>query len=286
MRKLHVFLLVGFLAGIAGISGCNIINPEEPLPTYIHIDSFGFDNSYPRGSTSRNITHVWAYLDNQPIGNFDLPVTFPAIVTKNSILTVIPGIDFDGLRGYPVTYPMYNSDTLSVSPQPGVTVDWQPTTSYVSGSSLVYNETFDQPVRLKFTKRTGDTDIERTTSDVFEGGGSGFFRLEQSRNQDSVTILSDSMSLTVGRAAYIEVDYKGDAPLAVGMRAYLNDGTIYEQYLITLRERTDWKKFYVGVREFVAEHQGPRYQILLGTSRPSAQASATVGIDNVKMVSF
>lgn len=284
MRKLYVYLVVGLIAGIAGLSGCNIINPEEPIPTYVHIEKFDFDDTNPRGSSSRNITHVWAYVDNQPVGIFDLPVTFPVAITKNSVLTVLPGVDFQGLRGYPVTYPLYAGVDTTLAPRPGETVNWSPATYYLSGSQLLFNETFDQAVRLKFAKRSGDTTLERTTNDVFEGGGSGLFVLGP--GHDSVTVLSDSMQLTAGRAAYIEVDMKGDMQLYVGMRSYRNDGIVFDEYLIRLESEQAWKKFYVGIREFVGANQGTKFQVLLGTRKKEGQSTGTLRIDNVKVVSF
>jgi hypothetical protein len=284
MRKFLFFLIGGALLATAGFSGCNIINPEEPVPTYIHIDSFGFDNTNPRGSTSRNVTNVWAYVDNQPVGTFDLPATFPVIVQSNSVLTVLPGIDFDGLRGYPVTYPPFAADNMTITPKPGQTINWQPKTYYLSGSLLLFNETFDQAGTLKFNRRSGDAEIQRSTADVFEGAGSGIIQL--GAGKDSMTVLSDSLAITTGRAAYVELDYKGDMPLTVGMRSYLADGNIYEEYLIGFREQANWKKFYVGVREFVGGHVGTKYQIILGTKKPDGQSTGTVNIDNVKLVSF
>ena len=58
--------------------GCNIINPHEQTPTYIHVDSFVFQyNSAVPFTTSHDIRTVWAYYNNNPVGTFDLPATFP-----------------------------------------------------------------------------------------------------------------------------------------------------------------------------------------------------------------
>lgn len=285
MRKLYVFFLAAAITGVTGISGCNIINPEEPVPTYIHIDSFAFDNSSPRGSSSRNITHVWAYVDNQPVGNFDLPATFPVLLQASSELTVLPGIDFDGLRGYAVTYPMYSGPSMTVSPKPGETINWTPVTSYLPGTQVLFNETFDDAGTIRFKRRSGFADLQRTTTDVLEGGGAGIIELNEA-GKDSMTVLSDTISLTAGRAAYVEVDFKGNMPLTVGMRAYRDDGQVYDEYIISFFEQAKWKKFYVGVREFVGANIGTRYQVILGARRPDGQSSGTIRVDNVKVVSF
>src|ERR1043165_596911 len=102
------FLIIVLLACV-GSWGCNMINPDERIPTYIHIDSFKFINDNPglTGSSSHDIKSVWAFIDGQTVGVFDLPATIPVLLDKTGELKLAPGIDNQGLTTYQELYPFY-----------------------------------------------------------------------------------------------------------------------------------------------------------------------------------
>jgi hypothetical protein len=241
------------------------------------------------GSSSHKVTNVYVYFNNAPVGVFDLPVTFPVMATGPGTLTVLPGIDFDGLRGYQVNYPLYSGDTLAMVPQPGATINYTPVTGYHSQVELRISDDFDQgagPFNT-FKKLSGDAELvnTRASGDVFEGNGSGVIHLGPGK--DSATVISSSGKfIPAGKASYIELDYRGNMPLQVGMVANLIDGSTKAEYFIGLRPRQDWGKIYIGIREFVSTWQGPEYRILLRAQKPPGVTDGYVYIDNIKVVNF
>jgi len=55
----------------------HLINPAEPIPSYIHIDKIDLTTDYSsQGTSSNKITDAWIYVDNELIGAFEMPVTF------------------------------------------------------------------------------------------------------------------------------------------------------------------------------------------------------------------
>lgn len=286
MRILNAILIASLFVGI---NACNIINPTEPTPTYIHIDSFSFKSRDTLGSSSHKITNVYAYFNNQPVGIFDLPVTFPVIANAPGTISVLAGIDFQGLTGYEVSYPMYTADTVHIVPQPGKTINFSPKTVYASGVRMPFHEDFESgagDVTSFSIYANGDTTIQSiaTPGDVFEGRGSGVISLPQGK--DSTTIASTPMTLAYGINAYIEIDYKGNLPLVVGMSVLLNSGPLYSEFIIALKPQTTYKKIYIGLRDFVANNQGVNYQILFQTIKQSGITDGKVFLDNIKVVSF
>src|SRR5690606_21936475 len=116
------------------------------------------------------------YFNNTPVGIFDLPVTFPVMATAPGTLTVLPGIDFDGLRGYQVIYPLYRGHDTALAPAPGATINYTPATGYNSDVALRFNEDFDGGTGSdnSFDKYSGDAALVNTGSaEAFEGNGSG-----------------------------------------------------------------------------------------------------------------
>ena len=67
-----------YVAFLIIFPACNLINPKEQVPTYLHLDRFTFsnpDSSYT-GSSSHDIPSAWVYVNDQPVGTFDLPAPF------------------------------------------------------------------------------------------------------------------------------------------------------------------------------------------------------------------
>jgi hypothetical protein len=291
MRNFYVSLCVAGIATIFGSSSCNVINPEEVVPTYVHIDSFSFSgNTAATGTNSHKVTAVYVYFNNAPVGVFDLPVTFPVIATEPGTLTVVPGIDFNGLTAYQPIYPFFEGDTMHLIPLPGGTLTHTPVTRYSAGALLRFHEDFEDGAGSDndFKYLSGDsTNIVNIAApgEVFEGSGSGLIRLVPGK--DSVTLICRSGRLIPpNKAAYIELNYRGNMPVLIGMNTELFDGSPYSEYLIGLKPREEWGKIYIGISDFVNNYQGTEYRILLRTQKPADVTDGFLYLDNVKVVSF
>ena len=76
-RNSTLFVIIG-LALFLGFSSCKKFSGSQEVPAYIHIDSLTVDCDYfTYGANTSNITDAWVYVDDQPIGCFELPATFP-----------------------------------------------------------------------------------------------------------------------------------------------------------------------------------------------------------------
>lgn len=270
-------------------AGCNIINPPESTPTYVRIDSFAFSGDPAvTGSNSHKITNVYVYFDNAPVGVFDLPASFPVIMDHPGTLSVLPGIDFDGLSGYAAIYPLYYGDTISLSPSPGMEQTVVPNTSYIQGTGLQSNEEFEQGVGSanSFTRLTGTVDLENTSDPaiVFEGHGSGQIVLNTS---DSATVIQrNGMSLLTNKNTYIELDYRSNCKIWIGMTVNENSGNFFAQYIVGLNPRSEWGKIYIGADDFIGPHQGTNYKLMIHVERPAGVSDGYAYFDNIKVINF
>src|SRR5688500_14664775 len=60
LKDMRVCLILILLA----FPSCNLINPQEDIPSYIRIDSFHLTTDYPiEGSASHFVTDGWVYAD-------------------------------------------------------------------------------------------------------------------------------------------------------------------------------------------------------------------------------
>jgi len=277
-RLKGLFILLAILS--CGI-GCNIINPSEQVPTYIHIDSFQMT-----GGASHDIQCVWVYYNNNPVGSFDLPCTIPVITSGTSgTLQLAPGILVNGRNERPLAYPFYKLHTEELTTQPGKVITINPITSYFDSVRFTTISDFESGI-TKFAKWGGTTDLVAVTADslTYEGNGSGAIFLNSAADS---SIDSTAAPFVVRQgAAFIEFDYKTTTPFAMGMQANL--GTLYTSsitYLAGILPNNRWQKFYLNVTGFVTNYPADNYNLYIKAALQE-QTSGVLLIDNIKLVTF
>lgn len=282
----HLLFIV-FLAFVG--SSCNLVNPTEITPTYIHIDSFTFTRNPALPSwvsNSHQITSVWVYYNNNPIGVFDLPVTFPVMAVGNGKLTFTPGIMIGGLNSFNAPYPFYQPDTLTIAAQPGKVINYVPSTHYYSTVAVksISDFEFGAP---NFMLLSGSVELNVTNidSNVFEGEGAGemLFSLPADTLSEDSSIRALPIPLNVD--AYVELNYKNSVPFSFGLRSNLASYT-YGRYIYGAFASDHWQKFYIPVKDFVANYKGDNFNFLIKATLPAGQASGRVLLDNIQLVYF
>ncbi len=125
-----IFIFSGFIFALLG--ACELYNPTEPIPAYIHIDKIGLTTSADgsQGSNSSKITDAWVYIDERLIGCFELPVTFPVLYEGSHQLKIRAGIKVNGIAATRAPYPFYEAYTQSVDLQKGTKITVSPTVKY------------------------------------------------------------------------------------------------------------------------------------------------------------
>ncbi len=279
-------LLAILLSATWMCTGCDVINPDEKIPTYIHIDSFRFVHQGDTfGSATYKMSSVWVYFNNEPLGAFEMPATIPIIAEQEGIVTVAPGIDFNGMKSFQYAYPFYMFDSLRLQPQPGQVVHFDAKTGYTGGTRLIYNSTFD--LGNPFERFAGDTSLMKTSDPdyVFEGGGSGYIYLDGPK-KSSENISIDVFRPTSTGQLFLEMNYKCSIPFQVGVAAFYSNGTQAVEYVGGVNARTGWNKIYISLQEFVNANQGAQFHLLIRAGTDNGEAQGWVAIDNVKIVSF
>ena len=109
MRKFYRFdvLFLSFI--FLSLSSCEIYNPSEDEPSYIHIDSISLTTDYTAyGTASHKITDAWVYVDNELIGAFELPANVPVLKSGVHNINIRPGIKLNGIAATRSYYPFFN----------------------------------------------------------------------------------------------------------------------------------------------------------------------------------
>lgn len=101
-RNVTLFAIGCAVFATVALASCNKFNGSQTVPSYIHIDSITLDPSTDYasyGAATSNFSDAWVYVNDQIVGCFELPATFPVLAKGKCKVTVSPGIKIDGRRG-------------------------------------------------------------------------------------------------------------------------------------------------------------------------------------------
>lgn len=280
-----------FIPILFSVIGCNVINPVESVPTYIKIDSFDFVTSNPatQGSARQNITSVWIYYNNNPVGNYDLPCNAPVITEGESgTISVAPGITLNGFVDLQPIYPFFAFDTTTLITEPGKVRSFTPKGRYVAAAKFPYKEDFEVGNSFNpFIEGAGiETAIKQTKDPayVYEGSFSGLIELS-SAVPWSESISNTGVPIAPGEA-FLEINYKCSVPFQVGLYNTLNSGIDAYEYFAGVKATDTWKKIYIELATYTGNNQGKDFKLIIKSELAEGQTEGYVAIDNVKIVSF
>jgi len=279
------FILYAILICAVG-QGCNIINPTEPIPTYIHIDSFIYTNASTDPAdvggvgTSHAITSAWVYYNNNAIGNFILPANVPIIASGHGLLQIAPGVVLNGLSSFQGLYPFYRADTSSFDAAPGKVINYTPKTEYILGLAKF-------PWYCDFQTAPAFTVYDSGGVNLIKPPGANYGTITITIPGDSTEVISTKGFPITAGASYCELDYKSNMPMSVGMMAVSGGLAILgPYYIIGLNETPNWQKIYISLINFTTLYPADTYYLVFKAALPPGQASGTVYLSNIKIVTY
>ncbi len=277
-------LIAGSLTAGSLLSGCNLINPAEPLPTYVRVDGFSYAST--AGDDTAQIESVFASFDGRTVGTFDLPALIPVLAGGGGALELRPGVSAKGLKSYQLAYPHYRPDTVQIAPQPGGEITRAFSTEYYLGVEKKFSADFDLG-ELGFVRFGGQADLAVTPFNMaaepaLAGDYSGLIQLSAAEGRT----LSENVSARTflpGTNNYLEFEYRCTIPFFVGIRSETTETLLN---LVGLNPTSKRTKIYVPLdAEFAGLPSTSGYRIILSTELPAGTAEGLVVIDNIRVVS-
>ncbi len=276
MRRKYTILSVLAAITILVVShSCKKFEDGIEVPSYIHIDSITVScDYYSFGASTSNISDAWVYVDDQIIGCYELPATFPVLKKGPHKVTVYGGIKVDGRSGARAPYsfyaPMIYRD-LNLVQDSIVTLN--PVLGYYEigkGTNVGWMEDFEQGNTLLKTS-SSDTSLFRVGypeawQDELYSSFSGKVVLPPDSlhfmlaNSDELTDLP-----TNSNPVLLEMDYNCNAAFTVGVMYYKNY-QITEWPLVTVTPTDSinaipnkWNKIYINFGPTLVEYRDSEY---------------------------
>lgn len=288
MTKIYKVLFpIGVFATLM-ISSCELYNPAEPIPAYIHIQKIDLNTTYAdEGSNSSKISDAWVYIDDQLMGCFELPVTFPVIAEGVHAIKIKAGIKVNGIAANRAPYPFYSNYEQTINLKVGTTTTLSPTVYYLSSTTFAYKEDFEGGGVTIARTANSDTTLQILTSpdpNVFEGLKSGITYLDVTRTKFEFSTVANYDLPKAGASVFLEFNYKCNYPFTISIIAY-GTATAYQYSVLHLNPSSSWNKVYVHLTPAVSgAYTAVDYKIVWGTVNNTSQDSVAVLLDNIKLV--
>lgn len=288
MNKI-IYACLGITLSVCG--ACNIINPKEPIPTYLQLEPFAFSNpdSSFTGSASHQITSAKIFIGSAAAGVYDLPCTVPLIMGKDEIIQIVPMVMNQGLKSYVTPYPFYALDSISLKYAPGQVTNHIPKTRYLS---TLTRTSFRLKINFEegnlFRLGSGDTGIYLTSDPkyVIEGKYSGLLYMDQ--NHKNTECISTNYFELPTSACWLELEYKCSVPFQVGFRGEDASGNVKEAYSAGFYPKEEVNKVYIDVSTFTNQYTSlSRFYLKIRSSMDDDDGKYKEGyivLDNFKVI--
>jgi hypothetical protein len=266
---------------------CASCGQENEVPAYLNVQPFTLTTSTAQGSSSSKITDAWVFVNGGLLGIFELPATFPIATLGKQKITLAAGIRENGQREMPTIYPFYRYDsTNTLTLQAGKTDTLRPKTSYVGDATFVMNEDCERDQPFKDNRDNITSSVFTVAPNGFEGNAAKLsLSTATARTVEKATTRRYQIS-TSANATYLELNYKTDALLGIGIVAYTEIGgtrgtptTIY-----VLNPKKTWNKTYINLTQFVNGTTNKEFQFLIGAALPDSLTAGEVWIDNFRII--
>ena len=278
------------IAGLFLFGGCDKLDKQEDIPSYIYISDINLSVSTGQGTGSESITDAWVYVNDNPVAIRELPCLVPILDEGYQKISIAAGIKNDGLSDTRVKYPMYQLFTTSgINLQRGKVDTLTPTVTYYPSSIIsIWEENFNDQVISFSTDAASDTSIvwENTTSEVFEGAGSGLIDLSSSQDYFKATTTSSFPLPKNGKSVYVELNYNTNNSMLIGFTSYSGSTPLasIENTGINPSNGT-WKKIYVDLTQLVSEQvNATSFKFYIVLTKDDGNTTVHNLIDNFKVV--
>ncbi|MBK8845486.1 MAG: hypothetical protein IPO27_02565 [Bacteroidetes bacterium] len=278
-------LLIGCILLVL-FNSCELINPEEPQPVYLHLDKFVLSTDYASQGTSSNaLTDAWVYIDQQLAGAYEVPATVPLLLEDGPHeISIRGGIHVDGQVNLHDQYDYIDFfDTIQFFKKGEVT-HIQPRVKYIDGAKFEYIEDFDDG-GIDFTRDPNcDTIFSTTATNAFEGPYSAIAYLDTAR-PTLIATTKLSYPLSKSTVNMLELNYKSTNSFNVGLSRVKFTGAEEKVIYISLKPSETWNKIYINLSSIVSSStDAVGFKLLFTAKLDEGNTSSTIMIDNIKLL--
>ena len=280
-------VLIFGLTAFVLLPGCEKFKGDQEIPAYISIDSIVLATEPGQGSNSSAITDAWVYVNDQQIGTFQLPATFPVLFTGSQTIKIFAGVKENGVGATRVAYPFFDPielkrdlvelDTLALGTL---------TARYSSTTEFELIENFEGVTLLFDTTRSSEVPLQLTpwgSPLTFEGAHSGMVVM------DTVSLFFECINdrdFNIPFApVYLELNFRTNNVFVAGV--YMYGLSVIQQVPVVYMNTTGgvWKKIYINLTNTLNGYSGfQKFRVYFAAIQTTGIIPAEILLDNIKVV--
>ncbi|MGK0363116.1 MAG: hypothetical protein ACI85O_000158 [Saprospiraceae bacterium] len=272
---------------VFGQISCDIINPEEEIPSYLKIESFELEESIDEETfgLASKIVAANVLVNDESVGVISIPGKIPVFAEGDVIVTLDPLVQENGADLFLRIYPFFERIDIPVTLSRVDSTVINVKTKYQSGN-FFRGSTFSGSDEF-FTEDldgNGFTQLAISTVGGQAGQGSIGRIVLNADNPSYQAATSESALIDISNytQAWLEVQYKSDVDFIFGVRNASTD--IIREFGI--RGKDEWNTIYFDAANFLSSNSITEFQLTVSATLPSSWSGddAVILIDNVKFV--
>jgi hypothetical protein len=271
------------------MASCDIINPEEPIPALINMETIDLVTTPGQGTDRHKITEVWLFDPANFLGAFSAPTEIPIYSgSETTTYTFQAGIRNNGILDDAIVYPMYSPFVATLNTSPEAISVVNPVFTYRPEVRISLNADFE--ISNEFVDNIDfDSFTQVTRSDIepFEGQFSGEIFLSAQADTLEVTHALALVDLpTDGTPVYLEFHYRSEAAMEIGLLGIPLNNQSFSNYFYLVKPSDTWNKIYLELTDWLVVSGLPAYKILFKSEYPSnaTKPEVKIQLDNIKVV--
>jgi hypothetical protein len=187
----------------------------------------------------------------------------------------------------PDFYPFYKSIVKTIKPVQNTVFNIPLTFNYVPNAKIPVFESFETGNLFTLDiDNNPATNIVVTNLTSSLGNNSGMISFTGSINQMEMGCLVGIRNGDNARGqSYIELDYKGEGEIAVGIAKTI--GNVFRiEYILFVPGKPDWNKIYVDVTDKLSSNDYNEYRLVFGFTKTGSGLESKLYLDNIKHLHF
>lgn len=276
------------------VSACSIFDKDEPIPAFVYVEAADVmvASDDPEGFGTNAIIDAHIFADDFFVGTVELPGSVAILKEGNTKITIGAGIRNNGIGSNRIIYPFYQFFSANIDLKPGIITpiseDSLALFTYPSSGLNVLFEGFEnignvwQPASIDGVAIINTSNAE----EVLDGSSSGKIVLDDDFPTFEVYSQEpewDLSAIVPGRRVYLELDYKGNNSIEIGIRTRFPE--VRKLFALGLNPSVDkWTKIYVELTDEVGQGQTSDFQIYLQAVKNTTDDQAIIYLDNMKVV--
>jgi len=266
--KLFCFLLLLSIA-----SACSIPSSNTVSFSYIDIEEMNI------ASGKSDFRDAWLFIDGMANGVYELPRSIPLVTEGPISATIQAGIRQNGVASAPSVYPFVDNYEIDIDLEDGASLELSPVFNYLPNVRVRLDADFEGSNFFGFDEDGNDS------TKILVMDGIGMIKLEGGTQLEEATALVYNELPINGSPIYLEIEYRGNLDLRVGLIG-ITGGEAFKEYFVSLRSENEWKKTYINFTDLVVASKLDGYQILLGVDNQENSSEGLVYVDNIKLLHF